>query len=407
VLFEQSDRLGGHVHTIDVGAQSGVAIPVEVGMRFCSHAGWPLLVRLLEHLGIELEEYDQALTFHDRADGWTLPLPPTGSMRRWSSLAQSRARNTMIEFKRLLDLAAPHVASGGWELNVGDALEQWRIDERVRNDFVLPYVASNWGLPIDAAATLSARNAFAYTCKNRPTGLGSSKWLNVRGGLNGYVDALVASLTGTRIVSGEPWAVRGVGRDKDGKLAVGTEAGNVGAFDHVVLACSAEDASGLLAAMPETEAVREVLDRFEYFDTRVAVHRDASLLPPERADWSNVQLVRDGNECAIHEWNGHGRDVDVFRSWITHAARLPAADKVVLSMDYRHGKPTPEYFVSQSALVEFQGRAGLWFAGLWTRGLDNHESALASAIRIAEELAPQSKRLTVFRDGAPQKNSAG
>jgi len=403
VLFERSDRLGGHVRTIDVGTGGSSPLKVEVGMRFCSRAGWPLLVRLLEHLEIGVEEYDQTLTFHDRADDWTMPLPPTGSLRRWSALAGARTRSTLLEFKRLLDFATPLVESGGWELSLGAALEQWNIDADVCRDFVLPYIASNWGLPVDEASTLSARNALAYTCNNRPTGLGSSRWINVRGGLGTYIDTLVSSLTQTNIASGDSWAVQGVGRAADGLLAASTDAGTMGGFDHIVMACSAEDAAALLAGMPGTDDVRAVLNRVEYYDTRVAVHRDPSLLPPDRDDWSSVQLVRDGNECAIHEWCGQSRDADVFRSWITRAAR-PLAD-VIACVDYRHAKPTPGYFAAQSALAECQGQAGIWFAGLWTAGQDNHESALASAMRIAEKLAPRSERLALFRDAVRRRNS--
>lgn len=399
VLFEQSGRLGGHVHTVEVETGQAAPLRVEAGMRFCSRTGWPLLVRLFEHLGLELDEYDQTLSFHDRADGWTVPLPPTGSLRRWSSLLRPRTLRTLVGFLRLMDRATPLVENGGWEESLGDALERWQVSETLKRDFVLPFIASNWGIPTEDATSLSARVAFSYSCKNRPTAFGSSRWINVRGGLGRYVDAMVASLERTKVESGVGGRIRAITRRGE-KPVVVSERGEELMFDEVVLACSAEDAARMIEGTAGTDAVQRLLKRIEYFDTRVALHRDASLLSPNRADWSHLQLVRDRDICAIHEWCGKDAGVDLFRSWITHGERLPESDSVVSTYEYRHPLPTPDHFETQERLSAIQGRGGLWFAGVWAGGFDSHEGAIQSALRVAEGLAPESPRLDVFAGDA-------
>jgi hypothetical protein len=46
---------------------------------------------------------------------------------------------------------------------------------------------------------------------------------------------------------------------------------------------------------------------------------------------------------------------------------------------------------------QLQGNHNLWFAGMWTYNNDSHESAVISAIKIAERLAPNSDRLNILK----------
>jgi predicted NAD/FAD-binding protein len=60
---------------------------------------------------------------------------------------------------------------------------------------------------------------------------------------------------------------------------------------------------------------------------------------------------------------------------------------------YWHPKINTRYFESQAALRRYQGRDNLWFAGVHTHDVDCHESAIVSAVKIAQRLAPETSRL--------------
>ena len=49
------------------------------------------------------------------------------------------------------------------------------------------------------------------------------------------------------------------------------------------------------------------------------------------------------------------------------------------------------------ALRRHQGRGGLYFSGQYTTGFDAQESAVYSAMQVAEQLAPRSRTLRALR----------
>jgi len=56
------------------------------------------------------------------------------------------------------------------------------------------------------------------------------------------------------------------------------------------------------------------------------------------------------------------------------------------------------YFEVQKAVEQLQGNNNLWFAGMWTYDNDSHESAIISAIKVAERLAPDSGHLKILQN---------
>ena len=56
-----------------------------------------------------------------------------------------------------------------------------------------------------------------------------------------------------------------------------------------------------------------------------------------------------------------------------------------------------DYFDAQRRLKALQGQHGLWLAGLYADDADSHESAIRSAVTVAEQLAPESPRLNRMR----------
>jgi hypothetical protein len=55
----------------------------------------------------------------------------------------------------------------------------------------------------------------------------------------------------------------------------------------------------------------------------------------------------------------------------------------------------------QRHIAALQGAAGLWVTGMYTVDIDNHESALLSALVPARALAPQSPNLARLLQAVP------
>jgi predicted NAD/FAD-binding protein len=59
---------------------------------------------------------------------------------------------------------------------------------------------------------------------------------------------------------------------------------------------------------------------------------------------------------------------------------------------FRHMVPTPASLRAQSALLALQGVGDIWFSGGYTRPFDSQETALLSALEVAQGLQMVSAR---------------
>lgn len=110
---------------------------------------------------------------------------------------------------------------------------------------------------------------------------GQPVWRVVEGGSRRYVEALLGRFSG-EVLLNRP--VRRVQRLAD--AAVVEDASGAGArFDHVVLACHADQALGLLADPSPVE--RDVLRAFPYQRNEVLLHTDPGVLPRKRRTWAS------------------------------------------------------------------------------------------------------------------------
>ena len=72
-------------------------------------------------------------------------------------------------------------------------------------------------------------------------------------------------------------------------------------------------------------------------------------------------------------------------------ARRSQADP--LERRFKHPLITPRAIAAARALRPLQGRHGLYFSGAYTTGADLQETALYSAMKVAEAVAPTSPKL--------------
>jgi predicted NAD/FAD-binding protein len=368
-LFEKSERLGGHLETLTIELD-GKLHTVDAGVHFFSEQLQPTFVRLVRILGAPFTAYDSAATFFDRRDGFCVCMPPFGNLARCSALVSRRGIGVLKAMHSVIDHAIDLVeGEGDLFLTLEQFLEQLDLPEDVRREFLVPYLGSYWGVLPEEVLGYSARNVTCYLVRHRPPLIKPRPSLRMVGGMKTYVERLTASLSRTEIR-----------REVVGSL------GDLKAYDRIVVATNAVAAAELLTG-PRAELLRGI----EYHEATIAVHGDASFMPRDRSRWSSVNAIYDGRSCALTNWQGDNRGVELFRSWITHADRTPERCHAVVK--YLHPRPNRAYFAAQRDLAPHQGQDGIWLAGMYAAGYDNHEGALASAIQVARGLAPDAPRL--------------
>ena len=87
----------------------------------------------------------------------------------------------------------------------------------------------------------------------------------------------------------------------------------------------------------------------------------------------------------------------------------PAADPrhVLLERRFKHPLISRSTIRAARALRPLQGRKGLYFSGQYTTGMDLQESAVYSAMQVAESLAPGSRTLASLNARLSARGRAG
>jgi predicted NAD/FAD-binding protein len=79
----------------------------------------------------------------------------------------------------------------------------------------------------------------------------------------------------------------------------------------------------------------------------------------------------------------------------------------VAARRFQHPLITPATIAAARALRSHQGGHGLYFSGQYTTGFDLQESALYSAMQVAEALAPASPTLAALKARLALRGQAG
>lgn len=400
VLFEAEPQLGGHAHTIAVDYR-GRQVAVDVGAQNFSPATHPTYVKLLQLLGF-FEPTDPAhsptliapatVTVYTSATPTPLFVSPFFPDRTWP-LAETWNTPAVGAFAALVG-AGKQMERDDLDWNV--TLEQWveplTISRQLKDGLVYPFVASLNNQHVEATKALSARAALYFVSRALPDNpFAGVTYYNSLLGLGGIVHRLADDCTTLAVHAGAP--VRHVARVGSGFRIATKDRHEL--VDHLIVATPPYVARRLVHGLPNGERLGRVLAAFPYYHTTITVHTDPAYVAANRMYWSfeNVEVSRGWAEGSLWYGSVHppfddGSTVDIFKSWTTHRDRAPQS--VLYTEDFRHALPTPDFGRAQQKLAPFQGRHGVWFVGSHCIEVDSQDTALRSAMHVADVLAPAS-----------------
>ena len=382
VVFEAHDRIGGHIHTVHMDVD-GLRLPVEIGAEFILRKGYPGLLALVDRLGLERRQRAISGTM-SLSGGGCVQLPPRSAAAVWRCLSP-RTASILYWMVRLRAAGERVVAEQDWTLTVRGFVDRVGVPRDVAEGFVIPLFAASWGVSAEVAEGLCA------FCVVQVTGLRVGEpahTIEVEGGLGAYIEALRADSTGVDCRTGSP--VDAVERKSDGLWLRSGSARE--RFDAAVLACDWHNSARICGQEPKLDAWHKLFSSFEGYLAHLAVHRDPSVMPADRRLWSRSNFdLSDPRQPGLTVWSGSYVQRDLFRTWL-HGGQEPPAS-TLRTADYRHIHITPAHRERQRTLEAMQGRDGVYAAGMYTDGIDNHESAVRSGLRVAERLAPASERV--------------
>jgi predicted NAD/FAD-binding protein len=408
-VFEARSKIGGHCdsHVIDY---HGHRIIVDLGAQFFHPDTHPVYVTLLEQLGL----YDPA----HPGTGVTLAAPaslcifPTaGGPPVFSSSHPLATPRRAIDFVTYAQLVRQAVLSDmSWQTTVEAWIRGLAVDQSFKNDIAYPWTTALIGSARNDALRASARSILQTFALAFPANVAESATIyNSAIGLQGNLERLLDRSATVRLHLRT--AVHALTRKRAGWL-VETPTRPYGPYRFVVLNAPPIAGRELLRTVPTFAHLTALLDRYEYFDSRILIHTDPAYVQRDRSNWAAYNAGVDGRQCEGSVWYGalrqrlpSGSTIDVFKSWAERRRSDP--EHILLERRFKHPLISRSTIEAARALRPLQGRDGLYFSGQYTNGFDSQESAVYSAMKVAESLAPGSQTLTSLKALLAARGLAG
>lgn len=398
-LFEARPKIGGHCDSRVVDYK-GTRINVDMGAQFFHPDTHPIYVTLLEELGLlnpenkdadETIEAPGSICFFQKNSLWPV----------FSSKHPYLTPLIAVDFV-IYSQAARQVVLGNqsWEMTLEEWVRKLPTSQKFKDTLLYPWLTATIGTTLENAKRSSARSILQTFALAFPANIfAGASTFNSRLGLEGNLRRMLDRSPGVQVHLDSP--VQGLSF-QEGSWSVQTPSGTHGSYTNVVMNAQPRISKTLLQPLPWAGDIVPVLDRYEWFDTRMLIHTDPKYVHRDRNLWAAYNGLVDGSACEGSVWYGgihqklpSGGTVDVFKSWASRRHADPA--NILYERRFVHPLITPEGIRAARSLRTFQGRNGLYFSGQHTTGMDLQESAVYSAMKVAEALAPASPSLLALR----------
>lgn len=388
-ILEAGDYIGGHTHTVDV-TWEGERHAIDTGFIVFNDRTYPHFVELLGELDVESQPTSMSFSVRSPSEGWEYSgssLNGLFAQRRnllrpgfYRMLFDIFRFNRSARSELALDVDRPTCTT-----TVGEFLDRGGYSPEFVDNYLLPMGSAIWSCPRGTFRDFPIQfiveffdNHGLLSLYDRPT------WHVVSGGSRTYVQALLNRLRATVHRSTRVERVR---RFAD---RVEISAANIGTqeFDHVILACHANQALALLD--DKTTAEREILTAFPYERSVATLHTDTSLLPRSRRAWAswNYHLSDDSNSGATLTYcmnilqnlqSQHTFCVSL------NSERRIAPQKVIAQLVYEHPIFTTQRTVAQARHSELCNANRTSYCGAyWGNGF--HEDGVVSAKAVCKAI---------------------
>ena len=385
-VFERCSRIGGHVNTVAARLQ-GRTYNIDTGFIVFSEETFPNFSRLLRNLGVPTRETEMSFSVrHDRSGVEYNGASLNGLFSQRRNLLRPAFLRMLYDINRFnREFNSP---GGGFDIGerpVFEFLAECGYRTEFLEQYLVPLGSALWSAPPRAFRRYPAGFVIRFLRNNRLLQTGRRpRYRFIEGGSAKYLRKLTAPF---RDRIRKDCGARRI-RRHDRHVEVEFAGGGRDRFDHVVIACHADQALKLLEDPEGPE--RELLGRFAYQTNSVLLHTEASVLPRQRRSWAswNVHAPLNDPDCVRITYNMNILQKipgpHVFNVTLNDEGRVPD-EKVLGRFTYRHPQYGPESERAQSRHRELIGRRRTSFCGAYW-GFGFHEDAVNSALAVVKAL---------------------
>nr|WP_321456427.1 FAD-dependent oxidoreductase [uncultured Cohaesibacter sp.] len=405
-IFEKDDRLGGHANTQRVATVSG-PVDVDTGFIVYNERTYPNLTRLFAHLGVETAVSDMSFSasLRDRDQEYS-GQGLKGLLAKPSNAISPRFIRMLADIRRFYQEAPLAIASGNFEPMTLEAyLKANNYSEAFIHDHLVPMGAAIWCIPSEEMMKFPFEAFMRFSInhglvqfRDRP------QWRTIPGGSQRYVEMIVGQISGDIHLN---QAISDLER-RPGSVTIRTRQGLEKRYDHVVLACHADQALQILEAGNGDidQAERDILKSIPYHKNLAILHKDPALMPRRRAAWASWNYIQDSRAsektadpeprlCVTYWMNKLQPLTCDDNLFVTlNPIDQPAEGTVLRSQLYHHPVFSMQAIQAQKQLWSLQGNRRTWFCGAYF-GYGFHEDGIQAGLAVAEQLGGTKRPWTL------------
>lgn len=386
-VFEREPELGGHARTLEIPDPEGT-VHIDVGFIVFNSRNYPLLTRLFTTLGVPTQDTDMSFGYSVHPSGIEYAGTNLGTLfAQKKNLLRPRFLRMLADILRFNRRAKDFLASDmDTQESLGDFLERNRLGKGFSEDYLLPMGAAIWSCPAPAMLRFPARSFLRFFLNHGLLDLiDRPQWQTIVGGSQTYVERVRHALEGHLVHHG---AVTEVRRVRNGWAV--SHGGKKHDFDHVVMACHADEALTLLREPPG--AVATALESVRFQRNRAILHTDVRWLPRTvnaRSAWNYLSRSSDSTapDVCVSYWMNRLHRLKTSTPYIVtlNPWADPHPEAVIAELEWQHPIFDDKAMRAQQDLPDLQGRDGLYIAGAWT-GYGFHEDGIRSGLAVARAL---------------------
>lgn len=410
-LFEAEPEIGGNVKAVPLPGRDPPAL-IDLGAQYFNPRTHETFARLLTHLDLfdPMDPARQAaqgvrltastMTIFGAGEADPRFVSPARPDRLWA--LQAPWNGDGIGAFAALSTAGVQMErdDAPWDVTVQAFLEGLSITEAQRERVLLPLAAAVNNGHLEIARTLSARAAFTFVSRNVPASpLDPVTNYVMLDGLGAAHRKMLGECTTVTVRTRA--RVASVGSGGDAPLQVTLENGESLPFDQVVLAVVPRDPAAFVGGVQGAGEVVTALQGVETYPTTMMLHADAAYAPADAMHHSLLNARVEGGFCeasmsvaTVLPPGPDGAPVALWKSWTTHRSTPPA--QILAQAEFRHLLTTPRTIAAAARINTLQGTSGLFFCGTYTAPIDSQDTAVESALLVAERVAAQAAHLRAF-----------
>jgi uncharacterized protein len=388
-LYEKSDHVGGHSHTVSVEDERG-PLSIDTGFMTYNEVTYPNLTRLFRELGVATRASSMSFSVQHlpgRLEFCGSSLNHLFAQRR--NLFKPQFWKMLLQINRFNQEAAAALRSSAEQhLSLGEYVSEHDYGEQFLNYYLLPMSCAVWSSPPERMLQFPALTLLRFFHNHGFLGLHTQHpWRSVLGGARSYVDKLIAPFRDRIYLKRGAVAVH---RSAD-RVQVIDESGHTAHYDHAILACHADQALRLLGDADGEE--QAILGPFRYQPNTALLHTDAQVMPRTERCWSswNYRVNHDAAGRLAPStvyWINRLQGIDTSRNYFVSINGEDSLQpgRVLQRIDYQHPLFDDAAIRAQQRLPGLnERRSGVYLCGSYFR-YGFHEDAFSSALQLSRLL---------------------